>query len=157
MNQDYNGYTKRKLIEMAKNQGISTSGAKQDIIDRLKNHDAKSRPTPSKKITQEEYDRQVAILSEEMELEEMERAMKEKQRRLRKLRLDAQLAGEEDSEAEISSEEEEEETEEKEHVAGNQPRSVSRMIKMQLSLNSLVFRNHHCLSSVEIHSITISS
>ena len=76
MNQDYNGYTKRKLIEMAKNQGISTSGAKQDIIDRLKNYDAKSRPTPSKKITQEEYDRQVAILNEEMELEEMERAMK---------------------------------------------------------------------------------
>ena len=88
----------------------------------MKNHDAKSRPTPSKKITQEEYDRQVAILNEEMELEEMERAMKEKQRRLRKLRLDAQLAGEEDSEAEISSEEEEEETEEK-GACGGKPAS----------------------------------
>ena len=77
MEKDYSGFTKKKLIEIAKGSGISTSGTKDDIIKRLEGHDAKGKPTPSKKITQAEYYRQVAILNEEMEIEELERAMKE--------------------------------------------------------------------------------
>ena len=132
MNQDYNGYTKRKLIEMAKNQGISTSGAKQDIIHRLKN-DTKRRPSGSKRISQEEYDRQVAILNKEKELDEMEHEMKVKQLRLRKLRLDAQLAQQdkteekEESETTTSkSEDEDQQTDDKEAYRGtfDSPHSI---------------------------------
>ena len=138
MEKDYSGFTKKKLIEIAKGSGISTSGTKDDIIERLERHDAKGKPTPSKKITQAEYDRQVAILNEEMEIEELERSMKDRQRRLRKLRLDAQLAGEdavddekEDSEAESSSRsEKEEETDEEGATAWKKAKSgLKRKVK----------------------------
>ena len=98
--EDYETYTKKKLIQMAKKKGLLTSGNKPDLIDRLESYDKQRRQTPSIKISQEEYDRQIAILTEETEMEEMEQALRQKQRRLRMLRLQSQLRGEEEAEDE---------------------------------------------------------
>ena len=91
--EDYESYTKKKLIQMAKKKGLQTSGNKPNLIDRLESYDKQRKSTPSTKISQEEYDTQIAILTEETEMEEMEQALRQKQRRLRMLRLQSQLKG----------------------------------------------------------------
>ena len=58
--EDYENYTKKKLIQIAKKKGQLTSGNKLDLIDRLESYDKERRPTPYKKLNQKEYDRQIA-------------------------------------------------------------------------------------------------
>jgi hypothetical protein len=93
MEKDYHCYTKKKLIEMAKRRGLSTSGTKTDIIDRLEANEKKGKPTPSKKMSEDQYRREIEILNQEQAMEELEQEMRRQQRHLRKLRLDAQMEG----------------------------------------------------------------
>ena len=55
MEEDLNLLTKKKLIELAKHLGVSTSGTKSDIIDRLERQRNKSVKKKPKKLTDEEY------------------------------------------------------------------------------------------------------
>jgi hypothetical protein len=118
MEEDFYSYTKKKLIEMAKQKGLSTSGTKSLIIERLEEHAKKRRPTPMKKITEDQYRLEMEILHQEQAMEDLENEMKRQQRHLRKLRLDAQLEGsrcvehEEEGDAIDKADEEEDEEEE---------------------------------------------
>ena len=66
MEEDLQSFTKKKLIELAKHRGLSTSGTKSDILDRLEQHRSKSKKKKkSKKLTDEEYYRQKQILEQD--------------------------------------------------------------------------------------------
>ena len=111
MEEDLNLLTKKKLIELAKHLGVSTSGTKSDIIDRLERQRNKSVKKKPKKLTDEEYFRQKEILEQELEIERLNQIKRDHERKLKFLKLESLRHGDDIEKSDESLEESSDEDE----------------------------------------------
>ena len=123
MEEDLNLLTKKKLIELAKHLGVSTSGTKSDIIDRLERQRNKSVKKKPKKLTDEEYFRQKEILEQELEIERLNQIKRDHERKLKFLKLESLRHGDDIEKSDESLEE-------------------SRRMRMKTQQRELLPRNH---------------